>query len=233
MGQGHLRGADGTSYSPIISAYMGHYGTNSPDNTKPDKFIWKWSSDGNYNTAFAYKAFFHGQEIMRGGKELWKAKAPLKHKFFFWLALYKRCWTSQRLQRHNLPNHGNCALCDQEEESIDHLVLGCVYSKECWFKLLRPSGYQQLMPRSNAELVDWWLLSRKKVAKTARKGFDSLVMLTVWTIWCERNKRIFNNVSRLQAAVIENIREEATLWNRAGNKELSTRVVLALYPAML
>jgi hypothetical protein len=31
-----------------------------------------------------------------------------------WLVLLGRCWTSERLQRHGLPNRGNCTLCSQE-----------------------------------------------------------------------------------------------------------------------
>jgi hypothetical protein len=75
-----------------------------------DRFIWKWSGSGEYSASCAYCAFFHGRTYLPGGKALWKTRAPAKCKFFFWLAIYKRCWTSEHLLRHGLPNHGNCAL---------------------------------------------------------------------------------------------------------------------------
>lgn len=53
-----------------------------------DAFIWKWSPSGRYSVSSTYTAFFHGQAYLAGGKELWKSRAPLKCKFFFWLALY-------------------------------------------------------------------------------------------------------------------------------------------------
>ncbi|TVU51343.1 hypothetical protein EJB05_02762, partial [Eragrostis curvula] len=186
-----------------------------------DKFVWKWSGDGNFSAASTYAAFFHGQEYMPGGKELWKTRAPNKCRFFFWLALYKRCWTSARLQRHNLPNHGLCALCDQEPEEIDHLLLGCVYSRECWFKLLRHSGTQSLTPTSTDELAEWWLRSRKKMEKGRRKGFDSLVVLVVWQLWKERNRRVFNNERWLPQRLINATQDEAKLWYLAGIKHMS------------
>jgi hypothetical protein len=38
-----------------------------------------------------------------------------------------------------------CALCAQEVETLDHLLLGCVHSRETWFRVLR---YYLLRPRS-------------------------------------------------------------------------------------
>lgn len=76
-----------------------------------DRMLWKWTSDHKYSASSAYRASFVGRESFPGTRELWKSKAPGKCKFFVWLAIYGRCWTSDRLQRHNLPNQGPCVLC--------------------------------------------------------------------------------------------------------------------------
>lgn len=110
-------------------------------------------------------------------------RAPPKCKFYFLLAQYERCWTSERLFRHGLRDENKCALCDQELETVDHLLLGCVFSQECWFKLLRFSGSQGLTPTQEEKLIDWWLQSRKRIARALKKGFDSMVVLTARTIW--------------------------------------------------
>jgi hypothetical protein len=34
----------------------------------------------------------------------------------------------------------------QHDEEIDHLLLGCVYSRKVWFLMLSKLGYQQLAP---------------------------------------------------------------------------------------
>jgi len=47
-----------------------------------DRFVWKWSPDGNYSASSTYRAFFHGSAAMLGARELWKTKAPPKVKFF-------------------------------------------------------------------------------------------------------------------------------------------------------
>jgi hypothetical protein len=37
----------------------------------------------------------------------------------------------ERLQRHNLPNNGVCALCVQADEAIPYVLLTCVFSRLC------------------------------------------------------------------------------------------------------
>jgi hypothetical protein len=50
----------------------------------------------------AYRSFFIGMSSLLGAKELWKASALPKVKFFFWLALHGRIWTGERRMRHDL-----------------------------------------------------------------------------------------------------------------------------------
>jgi hypothetical protein len=86
---------------------------------------------------------------------LCKATAPHVANFSsglpFWVDAGR---TSDRLQRHNLQNSGPCALCDQLQETIQHLIVGCVYAREVWFSLLRQSGREQLVPSVDSSLVE-------------------------------------------------------------------------------
>ncbi|PUZ56628.1 hypothetical protein GQ55_5G341000 [Panicum hallii var. hallii] len=102
--------------------------------------------------------------------------------------------------RHGLPNHGNCTLCGQEPEMANHLLLGCV------------SGSQVLTRSQEDELLVWWLQSRKRLAKSMRRGFDILIMLTVWKIWRERNNRVFNGVALQAEDVILEVSAEGRCW---------------------
>jgi hypothetical protein len=124
------------------------------------------------------------------------SKAPPSAKFFVWMTLLARCWTLKRLQRHGLQNSGQCALCSQASELIDHLLLNCVYAREVWFALIRRAGFQQLCPVLEISLAEWWLRRRKEARADCRKGFDSLVILVTWHLRKERNARIFDGLSR-------------------------------------
>jgi hypothetical protein len=93
-----------------------------------------------YLAASAYRAFFHGQCGMWGARELAKAAAPPRCKLFMWLTLLDWCWTMDRHHRHNLQDDDSCALCGQLAETLDHLLLSCIFSRELWFKLLHSVG---------------------------------------------------------------------------------------------
>jgi hypothetical protein len=60
---------------------------------------------------------------------------------------------------HSLPNIGSCTFCDQEDEMTDHLLVGCAFGQETWFKVLRHCGWSQATPASDDNFTDWWLRS--------------------------------------------------------------------------
>jgi hypothetical protein len=89
----------------------------------PDSFRWKFSASGDYSTRETYLACFEGRTALPAAKQVWLSFAPLKHKFFGWLAIQDRCWTSDRLACRGLPNNGVCPLCELHDEDINHLLL--------------------------------------------------------------------------------------------------------------
>jgi len=190
-------------------------------NEVQDMFLWKWTNDHRFSTASAYRAFFIGQTEIPGAKILKKARAPGKCKFFIWLALHDRCWTAERRKRHNLQDNDSCILCAQESESIAHLLVGCSFTREVWYHILLRLRWHALTPdRQCFDLADWWTSVRKRLQKTDRRCFDSLVILTSWFIWNERNRRTFDNGVKTVVQLISAVQEEALNWMLAGFKQL-------------
>jgi hypothetical protein len=60
-------------------------------------------------------------------------------------------------------------------------------------QVLRHLGLMQFMPVAEDNLLEWWLQSRKMVAKPRRRAFDSFVFLVIWHLWLERNALVFRN----------------------------------------
>jgi hypothetical protein len=67
-----------------------------------NRFVWRWTTDGQYSVSSAYRAFFTSWTTLLGSRELWRANVSSKVKFFFWLALHGRLWTAERRKRHGL-----------------------------------------------------------------------------------------------------------------------------------
>jgi hypothetical protein len=85
---------------------------------------------GQYSSSSTYAAVFLGQASIPGAKQLWKVRAPGKCHFFFWTVLHGRAWTGERRYRHGLQDSDSCSLCTQDPETVDHLLVGCVFSRE-------------------------------------------------------------------------------------------------------
>lgn len=163
MGQRHNRRPNSTCDCQYL--FIWHIVSGIHLSETSDRFIWRWEPSGTYSARSAYRCFFIWQTEVLGARQLWKTRAPNKCRFFFWLLIHNRCWTSERLQRHNLHNNGPCTLCSQLSEHIDHLVLGCVFSREVWHRGLSRFGWQQFNRSSDAQMIPWWLQVRKGVCK--------------------------------------------------------------------
>lgn len=157
----------------------------------------------------AYSAFF-GSIQSASHKQIWKAWAPLKCKFFVWLALQNRCWTTDHLQRRGLANHDSCKFCSLVQESVEHLFRGCLWVRHFWTHILRKLGLGCATPRHDSCLCDWWTRVRKHVPKEHRRGLDSIVILAIWTIWKEWNDCVFENKFMDLPGVV------AKLWQELG-----------------
>ena len=110
----------------------------------------------------------------------------------------------------------DCPLCDQEPETANHLLIGCIFAREVWYAMLRRCELQLLTPNPQDTLIDWWPQSRRRAPSQAKKGFDSLVLLVAWTLWKERNARVFEHKAETVGAVCHKIAGEVELWKLSG-----------------
>jgi hypothetical protein len=85
-----------------------------------------------------------------------------------------------RLARRGLPHPIHCPLCDQQYETINHLLVGCSFARQLWFELFRPFGMQNLHP-GPGDIVfhQWWSFSSGRLNGLSKKGFDSMVGLSL------------------------------------------------------
>ena len=95
-----------------------------------------------------------------------------------WLVAHNQCWTADRLARRGLPHPARCPLCDQEEENIQHLLIGCVFARQFWYSILHYAGLSVLAPQpSDTALNDWWRKVENCVDSEVRKGLNLFIIL--------------------------------------------------------
>lgn len=112
-----------------------------------DKHTWRFTQSGVYSSKSAYEAFFLGTIRFAPWKGIWKTWSPPRCKFFLWLAINNRCWTAERLAKRNLPHPSACPLCDQAEETMDHLLISRVFAREVWALVFQKLNLLPLAPQ--------------------------------------------------------------------------------------
>jgi hypothetical protein len=186
-----------------------------------DRHIWRLDASGCYSSKSAYKAYFFGAVTFEPWRRLWKTWAPAKCKMFLWLAIRNRCWTADRLAKRGLPHPDKCPLCDQEDETIQHLLTTCVVARQVWFRLLHPLELTDLVPSQNERsFADWWRKMMRRVKKEHKKGVNTLIILGAWTIWKHRNACVFEGASPSVNTILCELKDEHGLWCMAGAKKL-------------
>jgi hypothetical protein len=183
---------------------------------QPDVAFWRGAKDRAFSVKSAYRLYFMATTRFACAKAIWKSKAPMKCKFFMWLAVHRRCLTADNLERRGWPHNTTCPLCLSTAEDCDHLFVHCRFTRQVWSKIRGWSKADFPSPgiayRSTEE---WWIQARKRAPKNLRKDFDTVTILVHWRIWKERNARIFQQEASTINMVFELIIEDLRAWKTA------------------
>ncbi|WVZ79506.1 hypothetical protein U9M48_027078, partial [Paspalum notatum var. saurae] len=183
-----------------------------------DSVTWKFTHTGEYSSGSAYKAQFIGSIATNFKDLIWALWAPSKCKFFSWLAIQNRIWTSDRLQARGWANPGQCPLCRHTTESIVHLFVECRFARRIWREISCWTAILGLDPTTWGHSDN---LHHCGIPIRIQKGLRTLMILC-WEIWKERNNRVFGRAEAPFAGVLGKIKDEARLWSLAGAKGLRT-----------
>ena len=74
------------------------------------------------------------------------------------------------------------------------------------------------------DLTSWFSELTENCTRTEAKGARSLAILVVWSIWCERNRRVFNDEVKAPDKIVEEIKDTSRLWTAAGAQHLASLV---------
>jgi len=112
----------------------------------------------------------------------------MKLKVFAWLLFHDRLNTRNMLKRrhYNIGDDHNCLLCVLNvEETVEHMIFTCSFSKSCWDKLAIhrepfPGRLQAIAIQKNGKNTPMFL---------------ERFMVAAWSLWKERNNKHFRAIS--------------------------------------
>jgi len=132
-------------------------------------------------------------------------KAPSHIAFFTWTAGLGKIFTIDNLKRRELTLVNWCCLDKKSEETINHLLIYCEFTRELWHLVLILFGVSWIMPGTILELLHCWMMQGWRQSKEAI--WKVIPSLRMWTIWRERNSHLFEdcetNVLLLKASFLQ------------------------------
>ncbi|XP_021969697.1 uncharacterized protein LOC110864814 [Helianthus annuus] len=130
---------------------------------------------------------------------IWFPQCIPKHAFLVWLIMRKKLLTQDKILKWGLERRKNmnmmcCLLCYADIDSHDHLFFECKFSAHVWSLVRSKVGMDTVDPKWSS-IVNW-LMSRRRLKTAASFVERILVGATAYTIWQERNARLFKNQTR-------------------------------------
>ncbi|KQK20629.2 hypothetical protein BRADI_1g55775v3, partial [Brachypodium distachyon] len=115
-----------------------------------------------------------------------------------------------------------CPFCHNVIETAAHILLDCSFARAIWTRIAAQFNSPLIDPSSWSGVTSvrsWWIersLASSTMGKPRAKATASLILLTLWETWKERNRRIFQHKLLRSSVVCALIKEEAALWIKAG-----------------
>jgi hypothetical protein len=148
---------------------------------------------------------------------IWKAKVENKCRFFIWLLLQARLPTADRIANHGGHANSVCTLCRTNAETHLHMVAKCSYTKAVWQKIALEFNIQPPIQQSRT-LRRWWRSVLRQSAADRDKHLQ-VIIYTVWNVWKERCRRIFQNIAT-NADQLAGLSKQDVLAYRAANRTI-------------
>ena len=143
----------------------------------------------------------------------WKLSIPIKVRVFGWLLTLKKLNTQDLLQRRKLflsisPNW--CVMCRKSSESVNHLFLHCSVAQKVWTVIIQKFNIIWVLPQDVNHLIEGdFLLGREKRTKLL---WPLVIYAVLWSLWSERNQRIFKDREESLGNILDSIYYWVALW---------------------
>nr|CAN60781.1 hypothetical protein VITISV_022451 [Vitis vinifera] len=182
-----------------------------------DSLRWKENKNGTFSVKSFYSSLSRGIKTPFPARTIWTPWVLIRASFFGWEAAWSRLLTTDRLKRFGRSIPNRCFLCKNEEETIDHLLLFCEKTRMLWLLILSLFGVQWVMHSSvKRNLLGW---HGSFVGKKREKAWRAAPLGLMWTIWKERNKRVFDDIERNDQDIKSIFLYTFVNWARAHIKE--------------
>lgn len=144
----------------------------------PDVFAWRLSTSGQYSIGIWGNVLrlLKAARCAAGVEDV----GASAHQILLLAGPAWSCWTAHRRWRHGLQDTCSCIICDQAEETMDHIILGCVFSREAWESCLRTFRLNDLITVHQRDIVELMVAAFQEAPAQAATPWVRLTLLPNW-----------------------------------------------------
>uniref|UniRef100_A0A2N9GQ47 Reverse transcriptase domain-containing protein n=1 Tax=Fagus sylvatica TaxID=28930 RepID=A0A2N9GQ47_FAGSY len=187
----------------------------------PDGLRWKICKDGVFTSRSFYSALINRRGVSFPWKSIWRVKAPPRVAFFIWTAAWGRILTCDNLMQRGYTMVGWCCMCRCDGETVEHLLLHCSAAQRLWNFVFASFRVHWVLPRKVVDLLFGWY---NWFGKNHSHIWNLIPMCLMWTVWRERNLRIFEDMSSSPDQLLGNFVTSLFDWSRSWGFTTDTTV---------
>ena len=128
-------------------------------------------------------------------KKIWKGLVPRRIELFVWFALLGKINSRAKLTKIGIipPDEASCVFCDWHLETESHLFLHCLFASQLWSWWLEIWNLSWCFPHNLRDCFFQW--EYRNANPFFKKVWMVAFFIILWSIWKERNARIFKTTS--------------------------------------
>ena len=184
-----------------------------------DKLLLKNAKEKSFSIKVMYKSFGTSLVVEFSYRLVWNPVVPPKIGVFAWEAVWGKVLTLDQLKCCGLNLVNRCFMCEEEEETRDHLSIHYKCAKMLWDLFLSIVWISWVFPQSVFHTLLAW---QGAVMGKKRKKFWLAAPLCLFrNLWGIRNRLVFENEiyssQRIKANFVSNLWTWANLYSDANS----------------
>ncbi|CAL1414649.1 unnamed protein product [Linum trigynum] len=148
-------------------------------------------------------------------KLIWQAWIPSKICTFLWIVHQRKILTHDSLKKRGWSFPSRCVMCAASEEDANHLFLHCSFAVRVW-NIIGAFVHSARGTGSITQVINNW--PRGKPANPKEWCTSTLLHALCWSLWKERNRRIFDGVANTEFGIAFRIGSLIALWLAVAGK---------------
>ena len=185
---------------PLGAAFFQFLHPLLPRHDRMDSKVWKHRQSGQFDVSSFYSALQGSNRMQFPWKSIWGVKAPRCISFFIWIVARGTILTCDNLMRRGHIMAGWCCMCKHNWETGDHLLLHCETASALWSFILQAFRINLVMPAKVIDLLFGWY---NWFGKHSSGVWNLVPLCLMWTLWQERNRRIFEGLEKSTSQIKE------------------------------